>query len=327
MKRMTTKKCYSALKETGLVASTRGSALVTTAGVTMVVMLAVGGLSTFVLATSHNVRRMAHVVRARAIAEAGANRAYSALRDDFSLRGSSPTNLFPQTEFGGGHYTVNVEPSEGGLVRVISTGQSGSATHRIGVDLRDANYGGGVPPFMEYTIFSNGPMTFNGTPLLINGDLQTNGDFTLSGEDVNIEGMIFAPNIEDTGVSEEKRGEWKPIPFPQLADPEFQEFLDAAREAGTLTEYSESKTFHGDHQFHGITVVDGDVTFQGAGNREIEGMLYVAGDLTANGSTTLKGVILAEGEIIINGASASLTHETDSGTELGPLVVVAGWWD
>ncbi len=327
MKRMTTKKCYSALKETGLVASTRGSALVTTAGVTMVVMLAVGGLSTFVLATSHNVRRMAHVVRARAIAEAGANRAYSALRDDFSLRGSSPTNLFPQTEFGGGHYTVNVEPSEGGLVRVISTGQSGSATHRIGVDLRDANEGGEVPPFMEYTIFSNGPMRFNGTPKEINGDLQTNGNFTLNGDDDNINGKIFAPNIDDTGVSEEKRGEWEKIPFPQLADPEFQEFLDAAREAGTLTEYSESKTFHGDHQFHGITVVDGDVTFQGSGNRVINGMLYVSGDVTANGSTSLSGALLVEGEIRINGASAVLTHQAVGGTALDPHVVVAGWWD
>lgn len=302
-----------------------GSALLTTTGVMVVVMLAVGSLATYVLSSSHGVRRMAHVVRARAIAEAGANRAYDALRADFSLRGTSLTNLFPQTTFGGGHYTVQVEPAAGGFARVISTGHSGGVTHSVGVDLRDANYGSGLPPFLEYAIFSNGAMQINGTPKEVNGDLQTNGPFVLNGDYSNVNGKIFAPNSTD--VPEEHRGNWTPIPFPQLWEPEFQAFLAAADEEGILTEYSGDQVFRGDHSFDGITVVDGAVTFRGSGTREINGLLYVSGSVTVNGSTELSGALLVGGSITINGASAVMTHQGVGGSQNDPYVVVAGWWD
>ena len=303
-----------------------GSALVTTTGVIVIVMLITGSLSTYVLSGSHSVRRMADMARARAIAEAGANRAYDALRDNYSLRSTTQTNLFPRTDFGGGSYIVAVDPDDANNVtRVVSTGRFRSAEYRVGVDLRDTNVGAGIPRFAEYAIFSNGSLTLNGSPQEMNGDLHSNDQFTLNGNYDTVNGLVYAPN--SSAIPEAHRGDWAPVHFPRLSDPDFQEFLDAARAAGILTEYSGDQTFQGSHTFDGITVVDGSVTFRGSGTREINGLLYISEGFTANGSTSMSGSILVGGNATINGSSAILGYQPPPGSALEPHVVVSGWWD
>ena len=312
-----------------------GSALVTVMIVLTVIFIATAGLSSFALNTVHRVHRMTDTIRAKAIAEAGANQAYNQLRvpENYNkLRNDAAA--FPQTDFAGGSYEIVLEPDADGRTRVISIGRFGRAEERVGLEMRDDNYdeagGTTLPEFLEYAVFCNGAMTMNGAPQELNGNLQINGSFVLNGNYENINGAIAAP--PPNNIPEQYQADWEVVHFPRLDDPDFQDFLAEARAAGILTEYDGNQTIRGDQTFEGVTVVDGSVTFQGGGTRKIEGLLYVNGSFTVNGSTELSGAILVGGSMTINGSSAILSHDPIQGigedvAGLEPNVVTSVWWD
>lgn len=308
----------------------KGSALVTALMVIVISTMAVGSLMAYSLAGTHRARRMTYEIRAKAIAEAGANRAYDALRMDYRLRRQG--TLFSETPFAGGNYRVVVDSVDGGTTRLISTGQFRGAVHRIGLDVRNTLHEEGGPPYFDYAIFANGNMRFNGTPPTIQGGLHTNGEWTLNGNYNNVSGLVSAQNSDDIPAA--YRADWQVLPFPSLSDPDFQSFLAEAEAAGQLTVHNGNRTFQGSQTFSGVTVVNGNVTFRGAGSRTVDGMLYVTGTVTANGSgtMTLNGTLLAGGNITFNGASGVFNHNSligggSSDPDENAHVVVSGWWD
>ena len=309
----------------------RGSSLITVMFVITITSLVAGSLYTVSSSMTGNVRTMADRIRAKAIAEAGANAVYSALRTDYDLRNKA--NAFPMTEFEGGSYAITLTTDDKGGTRVLSVGRYRHAEARVGLDMRDANHAdSGVPEYLEYAIFSNGDLRFNGTPPYVEGNLHTNNDWTLNGSYDNVDGKISAQNSDSIPVA--YRADWQVVPFPQLSDPEFQAFLADAEAQGILTWYNGDQTFQGSSSFSGVVVVDGNLTFNGSGDRTVDGMLYVVGNVTANGSgsMTLDGVLLSGGNITFNGASGMFDHNATSsdpnaGEDPEPHVVVSGWWE
>ena len=317
----------------------RGSAMVTVMLVVVVSMIAVGSLFAFTTSTTHRIRILTEAIRAKAIAEAGASRGYS----DLTASGlNTPETLYDDEDFAGGRYSVTCASVASNWIRMISIGTFGRAEHRVGVDVRfaavdDGDADDNIPSFLDafhYGIFCNGAFTINGTPKDVDGDLHANGSFTLNGTYDNVDGKVSAPPPNSIPASH--KADWVEIPFPQLSDPAFQTWIAEQEAAGiAVTRLNGSQTFKKDHDFTGITLINGSVTFIGSGERNIAGILYISGSLTANGSTTLNGSILVGGSLTINGASAILTYAniTGSGGEEGDEdedqfeIAQEVWWD
>lgn len=302
----------------------QGSALLSVMVILTLLMAVVGSTYAISRHRSHQTQVLTEFIHAHAIAEAGANEAYSRLRTHFY---STPRGTESPQPFADGAYEVTIEDNPHVVrgVRITSVGTYRNAESVVGMDLRDANTSSIA---FDYAIFANGPLRFNGTPPIIDGDLHTNNDWTLSGNYGGVQGLISAQNYED--IPEEFRAVWQVIPFPQLSDPAFQEFLAAAEADGRLTRYTGNRIFQQSHEFNGIVVVEGNVTFRGSGVRTINGMLYVTGDVTSNGSSTvdLNGVLMAGGQIRFNGASGVFTHGNvdNSGGDESADVQVSAWW-
>lgn len=317
--------------------SRNGGGIVTVMFVMMVMMIVAGSLHAFSISMPRRVRLMTDAIRAKAIAEAGINRGYSMLREDYT--GSRSAFPLSDSAFGGGRYDVRLINLSSNQVRLVSTGHFGIANALVGIDARNS---GMIDPNsriapqspFRHSIFSNGKLTVNGTPKLVRGSMFTNNEFDLNGQYRNVEGLIFARNSED--IPEANRGVWQERPFPQLTDPDFAAFIEDARARGILTEFNGNTTFPKDRVYNGIVVVRGNLTHNGSGTRTVNGMLYVTGNATFNGSSaiTVEGSFLVGGNLTFNGASITLCEFNYNDTNL-PIeeevpddhVVIDAWWD
>jgi hypothetical protein len=314
-----------------------GSAILTVMFVIMVMMIVAGSLHAFSSAMPRRVRLMTDAIRAKAIAEAGINRGYSMLREDYA----GNLSAFPLSDaaFAGGGYHVRLVNLSTNRVRLVSDGHFGAADALVGIDARNAAiYDPGsrdapLSPF-AYAIFANGNFFINGTPEYARGFWFTNNDFILTGHYTNVEALIFARNAET--IPERVRGNWSERPFPQLTDPEFAEYVEDMRAQGLMTEFNGNTQFPRDATYNGIVVVRGDIVFNGQGTRVVNGMLYVTGNATFNGSSsiTVNGAFIVGGNLDFNGESFNKSKFTYSDTHLPPIdpppedhVVIDAWWD
>jgi len=308
-----------------------GSALMTAMGMIFIITLVAGGFYAFAVGSMHQTRKLGDVVRARAIAEAGVNDAVSFLGQPGNYEYRSDPDSFPVTEFAGGTFDVSIENSTDtnapGRCLVTSVGTYHDATAAVVVDLRDANLElieGGTATWRDFAIFANGDLSFNGSPA-INGDVHTNNDFDLNGNDTGITGSVSAQNEADLAgmLDASKIAEWQLIPFPELSDPEFQALVNQARTAGLLTEVFGNKTYKNGEDFNistnAITIIHGNVTILGSGRHDIDGVLYITGSLTGNGKAemVLRGSLLAGGDILFNGAAGVFTYSAPPGAGSG----------
>ncbi|MDZ4199264.1 MAG: hypothetical protein U1E27_08270 [Kiritimatiellia bacterium] len=313
-----------------------GSAIVTVMIVILVAMAAAGSLFAMSSAMPRRAKRMTDTIRAKAIAEAGINRAYSLLRDGYA----AGIAFFPiGATFADGRYDVTIETLSGNESRVVSVGRFGSAVARVGADVRnasDSNSGGeGVPttPY-EQAIFANGNLNINGSPKEVTGAMHTNNDFSLSGNYDGVHGIIYARNSEV--IPQAYRGNWQEIPFPKLTDPDFAAFLADAQARGILRVFNGNTTFQRDVAYTGVVVVNGNLTHGGSGTRTVNGMLYVTGNVEFNGSAAIivRGAMIVGGNIRFNGSSISncefeydptyLPFEAETPED---YVVIDAWWE
>jgi hypothetical protein len=314
-----------------------GGAILTVMFVIMVMMIVAGSLHAFSSAMPRRVRLVTDAIRAKAIAEAGINRGYSLLRDDYS----GNLSAFPLTDpaFSGGQYHVRLITLSTNRVRLVSDGQFGMADAMVGIDARNAaiydpdSRDAPWSPFM-YAIFANGNFFINGTPEYARGFWFTNNDFVLTGHYSNVEALIFARNAET--IPERVRGNWAERPFPQLTDPGFAEYIEDMRAQGLLTEFNGNTIFPRNATYDGIVVVRGDLIFNGQGTRVVNGMLYVTGNATFNGSSsiTVHGSFVVGGNLDFNGESFNKSKFQYTETHLPPIeyapedrVVIDAWWD
>jgi hypothetical protein len=314
-----------------------GGAIVTVMFVIMVMMIVAGSLHAFSSAMPRRVRLMTDAIRAKAIAEAGINRGYSMLREDYA--GSLSAFPISDSAFSGGQYSVRLLQLSASEVRLVSTGRFGTSDAVVGVDARNTamfdseSRTAPQSPF-RHSIFSNGLFTVNGTPKLVRGSMFTNNDFVLSGHYDNVEGLIFAQNSQD--IPADNRGVWAERPFPQLTDPDFAAFIEDARAKGILTELNGNTTLPRNMVYNGVVLVRGNLTHNGSGGRTVNGMLYVTGNVEFNGSSHIfvEGSFMVGGNLTFNGSSISLCEFSYDDTHL-PIddevpddhVVIDAWWD
>ncbi len=319
--------------------------------VLMAIMMTTGAVVAITMFMPRLVRRQSDFIRAKAIAEAGINEAYSRLVDDLSLYRNP--EAFAQTSFAGGSYHVRARELDDHTVLLTSEGRFGSSTTHTSVEVshravHDAMFGPDSP--WGHAVFSNGNLRFNGTPPKITASMHTNQTFRVSGNAQNIEGTVTA-RVIDANLPPEQIGPWQEIAFPQLTDQAFVDLHQSAQSAGAVRGggtyragdfagvsgnviwFTGNVTFHGDFAFDGYVVVNGNVTFRGSGRRTVNGLLYVQGNVTCNGATDLDltGTMMAGGNITFNGASSVFAHgqtappgyEPEGDTE--DVVSVAVW--
>jgi hypothetical protein len=262
----------------------QGSALLIVMIVVMVSAITAGAFFTYSLNMVHQVRMRADSIHARAIAEAGLNEAAARLRSQYSLRNDAGN--FPETDFAGGQYSVSIS-NDRRIATLTSEGRYRTGTATARMELRDNS-----PPYLDYAIFSNGDLRFNGRPLVF-GDLHSNGSFTANGGTDGITGDVTSVA---TGTA--------PVPFPALSDPDFQALIAEAEARGELQRLPGNQVFT-TNEISGFIIIEGDLEFRGSDTRTIDGILYVTGSITANGQGQLNmtGSLLAYGKIDFNGAA------------------------
>ena len=114
-----------------------GGALLTAMIVIFTTTSLLGTLAVIGVNRVHNSRRLTDRARAQAIAEAGADYAYSILRTNFAQR--YVPSAFPELDYGGGTFDPEVRPVSNSLAIITCTGRCGVAAVAVMVDIR--NYG------------------------------------------------------------------------------------------------------------------------------------------------------------------------------------------
>jgi hypothetical protein len=311
-----------------------GSALVTVMIIIFIVSLTAGGFYSFSASMLRQSETMTDAIRARAIAEAGANQAVRRLLDDFDERDTMDGE---ETAFGGGSYVISVDNDDERSTMSVE-GRYGDASAVVGVALRDAKKSN-LPEWSEFSMFTDGTIVLSGTPTINeSATLHANNNFIVNGNWGSIDGAISALN-QATIEAELPASQvipWEVKPFPTLDSPEFDILRDAAVSKGLLIEHYGDKVYDKKDPAPNpdtFTIVHGNVEFRGSGTRNIEGILYVTGNIRANGSSTFNiwGTMMADGEIDLNGASGTFDYRTNAYEKIvGPSAVsneieVTGW--
>ena len=284
--------------------SRRGSAILTVLVVSFVMTLVLGTMVTASLHRVFTARKLADRVRAKAIAEAGVNHAYSMLVTNFALR--EDANAFPPTAYGDGVYDVTVKCLGNNVAILCSTGNCGMAAVSVIADV--VNYG--VPysdvvppsPAFDYAMICGGEFSFRGCGYIdgTNGTakIHSNGAMSLAGNahaDValssstsfelksprTIDGDVTAPSVDlhggatVTGTTSEEPVE--PVEIPDI----------------DLTPYYNWALEHGEVR-DGFTCAGGTYTPNG-------GILWVNGDVHLSAHYDFHGSIIATGAINMSG--------------------------
>lgn len=314
--------------------SKQGSALITVMIVLFIISLAAGGFYAFSTNAVYQVHGMADAIRARAIAEAGANKVVNQLVADYTQRNGS----FSPESFGDGTYEVSLVNTDGRCL-MTSVGTYGRATALVGVDIRDAKRENQPPSWRDYAVFANGDLTLNGTPV-IDGDMHTNNGWALNGGYDFVTAMITALSFKGDPPPADKVGIWQLVPFPELSDPDFQALMADAESRGKLLwlEQPGKKAVEIKSDWNPtaeIIIINDDLVFIGGPEVTINGLVYVNGHVTVNGSSELNvtGALLARDDITFNGGAGIFTHDPASsgagGTgdaDVDAEVKVYAWW-
>ncbi len=158
--------------------------------------------------------------------------------------------------------------------------------------------GGGIPPFLRYAVVSGQNLSLNGGIKItnagnnLNANVHVNGNFSMNGNN-EIHGFLTYTGSAYSNPPQALLNRITPISNPEnipvhyqtqtLTIPQFD--LNSIRNRATDIYYT-SKIFTGN-----ITL----------GTKENPKIIYVAGDLTINGSVSGYGIFVSEGRTIING--------------------------
>lgn len=333
-----------------------GAAFMTVMIVVLIISFVSSAIVSMAMYQPRSISRVRDYIRAKAIAEAGVNQAYSMLVTNFAARYNAAA--FPQTSFGGGTYDVTVSPVGTDAAFLVSEGTFGTATARAAVDLK--NYGETEPSTgpssaWGHSIFANGTINLNGSgtlfgsaftnqDLIQNGaiewgasdntcDVYTVGQFRVNGT-ADIFGEVYAPVILVTGqnnITATHEQSVPPIRFPIL---DLTELYNTAVTNGQV--YS-GGTYNSNVVLGnipgGVAWFNGDVRFKKT--LTFSGCVIATGDIRFDGSFSntregnLPAIISRDGGILINGSHtvegliycAGDLRMNGSGTIEGSIVV------
>ena len=282
-----------------------GSALLTVMLIVLIGSVFLATLLSMSMGRSHMAKKLANRVRAIAIAEAGANQAYTVLVTNFAARNDA--GAFPLTAYGGGTYDVTVAAISNEAATISSLGTCGGVEETVMLDVMlEQN---GLPPLPEmpafdYAMVAGGELSFNGAgsisttngttkihangKVLISGNAQSDVSFSSSTsmdvKNVTVDGDLSAPNMKVhnnatvTGSESEQA-----VPLVDIPD------ID-------LTPYYNWANAHGEVR-NGFTMSGGTYTPNG-------GVLWVNGSVTLSSSYTFNGTIIATGGIHLSGTGS-----------------------
>ena len=148
----------------------RGSALITFLGVILIVSLAAAALVGFARQQAYSVGRTKDYIKAQVIAEAGANEAYSLLKENFAARNNA--DLFPEKTFGDGTYDATVTSVGSDMAQITCEATVGDATATAIMDVK--NFGTST----DDTLLPNNPYAYT---WLVNGECRMNGSSEFTG--------------------------------------------------------------------------------------------------------------------------------------------------
>lgn len=306
-----------------------GAAMVTVLLLVLLVPLIGGGLMLFAQRQAYSASLLADQIRAKAIAEAGANVAYSLLITNFAARSNNA--YFPSTNYAGGTYDVGVKPV-GSLAAVIySTGRYDQAVARVVLDIineREETYRPPPTSPWYYTIFVNGYIDDNGNGTVfgdvhgnstagINGGSEWGSDISNCNVEVcdtlthkgngGIHGTVKAPRFNLSGPKhfhEQITTNVARITFPEI---DLTPYYNIAASNGQV--YAGGK-YNSDVGLGvipgGVRWFNGDVEFKK--NCSFTGCIIATGSITFNGGLTttrvgyLPAIVSRDSEILINGA-------------------------
>lgn len=300
-----------------------GTALITALIVGVVLVAAGAGVICLAGQESYIVGRIRDQIKAQAIAEAGANEAYSILRENFAKR--FDPNAFPAREFDGGTYQASVKTYEDDPTKATITvvASYGSASVTVKCDVKDfaaaeGGEGGGgsgsePPPRSSpwaHTVLCNGYITHNGSGecygsvhannyITVNGSMNWGADdkeivvsacsaskgFKANGS-CSIHGTVMAPKIQVNGskhIHQEVVGPVDVVAFPDLG-PQLAELYQIALANGQV--YNGNLSINGTENWGSVP----------------GGVRWINGTFTQNGSLTYSGAIIATGNIRFNGS-------------------------
>ncbi|MCE9614982.1 MAG: hypothetical protein K8T26_11935 [Lentisphaerae bacterium] len=292
-----------------------GSALFTVMLIVLVIAALLGITCKASVQRVFTARKLADRVRALSIAEAGANKAYAILQNDFNAR--LDDTPFPLTSYAGGTYDVSVA-TVGVFVAVVSSeGHYGTADAQVVVDVK--NYGASSNAVqnssaLNYSILCGGTFDFGGCGTISSSNgaalLHSNGGLTIRGDaqvgldirsstkitlsnGVDINGRVTSPTLSYNASKVTSTGGFfqQAVPLVPIPDLDF-------------TPFNAWAASHGEVKNGGWSLSGGTYNANG-------GVIWVNGDVQISSSTIVNGSIFATGSIKLAG-SAVINHG-DSG--------------
>lgn len=292
----------------------RGSAILATFGLVLLVALICSSMYGYSSQQVFSIVRTRDFLRAKVIAEAGANQAYNKVRYDFTKVANA--SLFPETDFGGGTYDVSFTASGTNQAHLISVGRCGMAEARVSADLLNQDRqtvswltdNRKVDPavFTNYAVLAGGMIDWGGGGEIRNGgkvrannkiEMVGGGDFTgpnlkvYSSQQIYIQGSstiqgdAFAPSIQGkvdqiTGVKTIQQLPYITIPIIDLT-PFYQKALE------------NNQVKNGDFSLNsdyapagGVLWVNGNFKIS---NGSVSGCIVATGNIDSSTSRTLAG--------------------------------------
>ncbi|MBI2873865.1 MAG: hypothetical protein HYY09_02150 [Firmicutes bacterium] len=224
------------------------------------------------LSTGHRLR-----TKAFDVAEAGIDHAMWKLQGRPDWRDG-----YSNTEFDDGKYTVTATDLGGGSadLRLTSTGKFQAARRKVIADVKFVPH-----PAIKYALFSEQTLNF-GNLFLAKGDVRTNGDFNVNAN-VQVQG-----NIQVSGAINQKLGT--------------NLMVSGSTEVG-IAPLTRPKPPLRWFELNADQILEGNRIFYPPGGgggfltQLIDGLIVVKGDVTIQGRVRNQTVIVASGNINING--------------------------
>lgn len=285
--------------------SRRGAALFTVLVVIMAVSALVGIMISAGMQRSFTAKRLGDELRAQAIAEAGASKAFSLLKLDFGQRTNAAA--FPSENYGGGLYKLCVTPVGQGIAIVASTGVYNNVESDVilNVTIHKDGVEGTVEDLSGYdtVILAAGEITWTGNSEFSEGGVvHANGAFGISGSgEMDPDLVTSATSIKTTGNACLLDGNAKAPTISDSKDRIAGTKTESAVAAITLpnldlTPYYNHALANG--QVYSGLSISGNFTPAG-------GVAWVNGNLSISGNGTQQGCFIATGDISLTGGTHS----------------------
>jgi hypothetical protein len=285
----------------------RGAALITVLGFVLIIASFLGYVAYASVQRSFMARKMTDRGRAIAIAEAGANYAYTILSTNFAARENDAA--FPDTAYAGGRYDVGVKSVGADKAVICSTGRYGTVQEVAILDVMTCPVGGGGGggggrPTNAYgfAILAGGNLTWAGNSDLqmSNGWMHCNGTYSANGINVargnvsasmairmvggaTITGIGMAPSISGGTVGTPVVGPVAPMTIPSI---DLTPYYNQALASGQV--FASGKAFSGNvTPPGGVAWVNGSMSF---GNGVYQGCFIATGavELKTTGNGTIE---------------------------------------